>query len=219
MKNFLIISLLLVSCICVGQQQAQGTWQNQIQGIYNTDGSTRLVEDKISESERPKYLNPVFQPGSITTIYGETVNIQKMRFNIYDDYLEFVDGKEIKGLHFGGQIVDAQIGLTRLRFVKTESIQGTLVQLYEKNGVAILKKPSVKFIPERPGSGIVGGNVGNFLRAKDKYLLLGGDVALDELVVSKKDLKKLYGKYFSGGDVPKKLDDKAMINLAKAIHK
>ncbi len=208
-----LLSFLLFSSY---SQTAPGTWQNQIEGVYNADGTIRLLEDKIPEDEVPKYLNSSFQKGTITTIYGEKVELEKMRYNIFDDYIEFADGKEIKGLYFGGQIVQAEIGRDQLQFLKTDITQGTFLEVHSGENVWIYKKPTVKFVAERPGAGIIGGKSGNYMRSKDKYIIVqDGNQAL--LISTKKELKNAFERYAKGLSAPKKLNDTAMITLANQL--
>lgn len=217
MKSILGLYLCFF-CFLAQSQETRGTWQNQIQGIYNADGSSILLEeDVIEKNERPKYLNSEFQKGKIITIYGEKVKLEKMRFNIYNDYIEFVDGEEVKGLFFGGQVVRAEIGGANLQFIKNEAVQGALIELYSGSNVSIYKKPIVKFIQERPGAGIIGGNAGNYVRSKDKYLIFQNTEERYFMITNKKELKEVYTTYFNDKAPPKKLNDQSIVSFAKRI--
>jgi len=90
-----LLSIVLISTICVlpphvaFSQSSSEISTEDIRDMMQTD---RIPVQQATETSGTPYLFPDFQDGHIVLTNGQTTNVLELRYNTYEQTLEFLDG-------------------------------------------------------------------------------------------------------------------------------
>ena len=91
----LLLSIVLISTICVLAPHvaiSQSSSEISTEDIRDMMQTDRIPVQQATETSGTPYLFPDFQDGHIVLTNGQTTNVLELRYNTYEQTLEFLDG-------------------------------------------------------------------------------------------------------------------------------
>ena len=153
---------------------------------------------KISEIEGSPYLNDEFIAGSVfTTSKTEYVDVP-LRYNIYNDQIEFLAGEDnIQALAVPEIVENIEIGdhnLEYLPYINVKKIRRGFFILLEKGNASLYARPQVTFQEAKKAGAYQNAQPAKFLKRPDEYYIrIGSDAA--RFVQKKKDLTDIFNDH------------------------
>jgi len=103
----------------------------------------------------------------------------KLRYNIYDDEIEYSEQNIIYTIANKSELLDVKFGESLWTFIANDNKKhsGFFEVLYVKNEIKFIKKYTVKYYKKSPEKPIVGSTPARFVsKASKYYLLINGNI-------------------------------------------
>ena len=154
-----------------------------------------LTEENIEGSP---YLEKEFRTGAIYTTSKQKVVDIEIRYNIYNDDLEFKNpDNQIMAINDPGTIELADFGAYQMSYLPYETggkVKNAFFKIIEKGTASLYAKPDVFFQKEEQGDGIKPGKPAQFISKPDVYY-----ISVDEQpaikISRKKDLLNVFQQH------------------------
>ena len=196
-----LFSTLLFFCF-VGISYSQSMYEmyqlKEATDFFKTD-KLKTSEWKSSFSENniegTPYLMDEFAKGSIFTITKQHVANVPLRYNIYNDEIEYLLGKnEIQAManpEIVERIVFADYNIVYLPYTNSKKIKSGFFIILEEGNASLYSKPKVKYKKASEPNAYNNGNSARFIKNPDQlYIKVGKEQA--KLVGNKKDLVEIF---------------------------
>jgi hypothetical protein len=195
MKNYFLTALFTVALISFSRAQLPLSYDiRETMDFYNVNkfvgGEFKNVlnEDEIDGSP---YLNREFEKGSIYTVQRQQYNEIPLRYNIYNDNLEFkTPDNEIMALAAPEIVEKAVLGnnvLTFSPYLVANKTKTGFFLILEEGKASLFAKPAVAFQNATEPAAYKDAEPARFVKKADEYYIrIGSEQAV--IISSKKDL-------------------------------
>jgi hypothetical protein len=195
MKNYFLTVLFTVCLVSFSRAQLPLSYDIREQmDFYNSnklisgEWKNVLTEDQIEGSP---YLNKEFENGTVYTVQRQQYNDIPLRYNIYNDNLEFkTPDNEIMALSAPEIVEKAVVGnniLTYSAYLMANKTKKGFFLILEEGKASLYAKPAVAFQVATEPAAYKDAEPAKFVKKSDEYYIrIGAGQAV--IVSSKKDL-------------------------------
>jgi hypothetical protein len=209
-KNMIMkrLALLLFVCAFSWASHAQSININGFETVLNPTGSNDVSED-LKKIQYKKYLNRDYKPAHVDDFKQKAF----LRYNIYDDEMEFVKGDNI---YYLKKEVGRKVKFDNNSHYEVFELNGDLnfFLVHQKGKNSLLAKQVVKFYEGREASsGYDKAKPADFKRKSDVLYILKEGNNLVRVPSKKKDFFNLFG---SNANAVKSYMKKNKLNFKKS---
>jgi len=195
MKHYILTLLFILGFACISSAQYQLNYEiRETMDFYRSnkfitgDGKSKLTEKDIKGSP---YLNDEFVNGSIFTIQKLMYSDVPLRFNIYNDDIEFkTPTGEVMALSAPEILEKAEFGSFQMvysPYLQTNKIKKGFFVVLEQGKASLYAKPGIVFQEPTEPAAYKEAEPAKFVRKADEYYIrIGAEQAI--LIGNKKDI-------------------------------
>ncbi len=178
MKTTILTAFILILTISISEAQERkaidlrsnlGLYTGDLMNFYNEVAQNKMMESiDISTVEGSPYLNSEFIKGELVTTDSVQYAGLPLRYNVYNDALEFKKNDVEIELNERFPLLYAVIDNTTI--VKTKNVEGYFL-VRTSGPLYVLEKMNIKFIDGKPASGYRSATKPAFKNFKPEYYI------------------------------------------------